>query len=136
MFKKTLNTLISLASAIFMLNFAIPKLSAAEVSVKSFTQFAQVLPLNGEAYMYFVGVLELTVALIFIFSLFIGAKKIKAKVTLLGVFLLTGTLLGALATEFFVRPEPIDTLVVLSSIFITTSIVQLAIIRKDLTLNK
>lgn len=136
MLKKTLNTLISLASAIFMLNFAIPKLSASEVSVKSFTQFAHVLPLDGEAYMYFVGVLELIVALIFIISLLIGDRKIKAKITLLGIFLLTGTLLGALATEFFVRPEPIGMLVLLSSIFITTSIVQLAIIRKDLALNK
>ena len=132
MYKTIINTLISLANVIFMLKFAIPKLLASEVSVKAFTQFAQVLPVNGSIFMYFTGMLELTIALIFTASLFVGSKKIKAKVTIVGIFLLSGTLLGALATEFFVRPEPIAILVILSSIFLILALVQLTIIRKDL----
>ena len=132
MFKSVLNTTLSLANAIFMLKFATPKLSAADVSVKSFSQFAEVLTVNATAYMYFTGTLELAIALVFIASIFIKPTAVKAKVTAIGLFLLLGTLLGALATEFFVRPEPVGFLVQLSCIFITTSVIQFKLIDKNL----
>ena len=94
MFKKFTIMLLSVANAIFMLKFALPKLMAADVSVRSFQQFAEVLPVNANVFMYFTGVLELLVALVFIVSVLLMQGQKGIVMTLIGLILLVGTLSG------------------------------------------
>jgi len=82
-----------------MFQFALPKLLAAQVSVKTFSYFAQVLPMM-------------------LALLFIKNEKQKALFTYVAYVLLAGTLIGALLHEYFVRPDPVAQLVTYSGCFL------------------
>ncbi len=130
--KNTLSTLINTASILLMLRFAGSKLMGAEISVKSFEQFASVLPINGPFFMYFVGGLELLVALILV-AVFIARDANKEALLLYtGNFLLIGTLIGALFTEFLIRPEPVFFLVALATGFLLLSGLQMGLYYQQL----
>lgn len=131
MFKKITIMLLSVANAIFMLKFALPKLMAADVSVRSFQQFAEVLPVNANVFMYFTGVLEMLVALVFIASVLLMQGQKGIVMTVVGLILLVGTLSGALLTEYFIRPAPIDFLVQLCCIFLFGAAIHLYLIRNE-----
>ena len=94
--KNLFSNLLNLASALFMFKFALPKLLAAQVSVKTFSYFAQVLPVNAKIYMYSVGLLELVVGLMMLALLFIKNEKQKALFTYVAYVLLAGKVIGAL----------------------------------------
>ncbi|ETJ48535.1 hypothetical protein [Pseudoalteromonas agarivorans] len=89
--KNLFSNLLNLASALFMFKFALPKLLAAQVSVKTFSYFAQVLPVNAKIYMYSVGLLELVVGLMMLALLFIKNEKQKALFIYVAYVLLAGT---------------------------------------------
>jgi len=127
--KKLIINGLNLASALFMFKFALPKLSAAAISVKTFTYFGEVLPVNGTFYMYFVGLLELVIGLIMIALIFINNERIKAVTTYVGYFLLTSTLIVALLHEYFVRPAPVPMLVIYSAVFLVVCAIQFAVYR-------
>ncbi|AZN31507.1 hypothetical protein [Pseudoalteromonas sp. Xi13] len=130
--KNLFSKLLNLASALFMFQFALPKLLAAQVSVKTFSYFAQVLPVNAKIYMYSVGLLELVVGLMMLALLFIKNEKQKALFTYVAYVLLAGTLIGALLHEYFVRPDPVAQLVTYSGCFLVICAIQFLAYKKAL----
>lgn len=101
---------LKLLSAYAMFTFAIPKLRGLPVSVKSFTQFGEVLGISGKNFMYFTGGLELVTALVLFASIFFS-EKVGNYTAITGYVLLFGTMAGALVTEYFIRETPVPMLV-------------------------
>ncbi|REG86536.1 hypothetical protein [Marinomonas pollencensis] len=130
--KKLFSNLLNVCSAIFMLKFGLPKLNSYDVSVKAFKQFSEVLPVDATVYMYFVGGLEVFIALMMVCIIFIQETAKKAIATYVSYLVLTGTLVVALLHEFFVRPAPIAALVVYSTVFLCISAIQFALYFKSL----
>ncbi len=122
--KKIFSNILNICSAIFLFKFAFPKLSAAEISVKGFKQFAEVLPVDPIIYMYLVGSIELFIALYLIAIIFVKDEFKKAVTTYIGYVLLSGLLFGALMHEYFVRPKPVDILITYAAIFLWVSTMQ------------
>ena len=112
-----------------MFYFARPKLLGLPVSVKSFTQFGETLHINAKSFMHLTGVLELTTALVLFVSIFLSNRQYGNLVSSSGYILLLGTMVGALITEFKVRPEPVPFLVkiAITLIFIAVSQLILAV---------
>lgn len=105
---KIIRVLLVLVSAYEMGRFALPKLLAYDVSVKTFTYFGEVLPVNGTLFMYLTGVVELLIALLLLGSLIMFKNpKLQNKMQLAGFSLLLVTMLTAIGMEQFVRPQPV-----------------------------
>lgn len=132
MFFKTIRVVFIFISSIIMLRFALPKLQAMEVSVKTFTWFSKSLPINAELFMYFTGLVELIIAILLISSLFIKKIEYKNILQVVGFTLLFCTMSVALIMEYFVREAPVPFLVTIAFVLITISISELSI----LSLNK
>lgn len=132
MFFKTIRVVFIFISSIIMLRFALPKLQAMEVSVKTFTWFSKSLPINAELFMYFTGLVELIIAILLISSLFIKKIEYKNILQVVGFTLLFCTMSVALIMEYFVRVAPVPFLVTIAFVLITISISELSI----LSLNK
>lgn len=111
----------------YMFKFAKPKLMAMPVSVKSFTQFGEALHINGTAFMYFTGVLEASIVILLLASLFLSNEKPGLLVSMAGYLILLGTMGGALLTEFFVRPAPVQKLVAIALGLSAVAIMQLVL---------
>jgi hypothetical protein len=106
-------------SILAMLFFSIPKLTAQAPSVKGFTQFAEVLPVDPYLFMYATGTVELSIVILLLTGLVAELKKITGPLrytSLLAFVLLLCTMLAALLIEFFVRPAPEFMLVVIALI--------------------
>lgn len=125
--KQLLSNALNVCSAIMMFKFGLPKLLGYEISVKTFTQFSQVLPVDAMLYMYFVGAIEVLIAIMMIATILIKSEPQKALVTYASYLMLVGTLLGALLHELFVRPAPVKTLLVYISVFLCVSAIQFAL---------
>lgn len=125
MFLKVTRIIFTLISIVYMLSFALPKLQSMPVSVKSFTMFSTVLPIDATVFMYFTGVIELLIALLLIFSLFIKKIDLKKKLGLSGFFLLLATMIGAILIEQFVRVTPVPKLMTIALVLIVISIYEL-----------
>lgn len=128
MFFKITRVIFALISTAFMLRFAIPKLLAMPVSVKSFTMFSQVLPFNAKYFMYFTGVVELLIALVLFASLFIKKAELKNKLQIFGYVLLLCTMIGAILSELFLRPAPIPSLIIIALVLTAISFSELSIL--------
>ena len=128
MFYKLTRVLFILISSLIMLRFALPKLQAMEVSVKSFTMFSTVLPINANFFMYFTGVVELLIACLLLSSLFIKKIELKNSFQIIGYILLFSTMIGAILIEQFVRPEPKAFLMTIAIVLITISISELSLL--------
>jgi len=108
-----------------MLFFPIPKLTAQPPSIKGFTQFGEVLPVEPFTFMYVTGTVELSIVVLFITGLVAEWRKDPGYLkyaSLLGFFLLLCTMLGALVIEFFVRPTPESMLVATALVLISGSV--------------
>ena len=117
---------LKLLSAYAMFTFAIPKLRGLPVSVKSFTQFGEVLGISGKNFMYFTGGLELVTALVLFASIFFS-EKVGNYTTIAGYVLLFGTMAGALVTEYFIRETPVPMLVNIAITFILIAVSQIIV---------
>lgn len=117
---------LKLLSAYAMLTFALPKLRGLAVSVKSFTQFGEVLGISGKGFMHFTGTLELLTALVLLASVFLSEKAGNIT-TITGYILLFGTMAGALVTEYFIRETPVPMLVSLAITLLLIAVSQLII---------
>ena len=107
-----------------MLFFSIPKLTAQEPSVKGFTQFAEVLPVDPYLFMYVTGIVEFVIVILLVTGLVVEIKHIKGPlryVSLLSFTMLLCTMFVALLIEFFVRPAPEFMLVIIALILATGS---------------
>ncbi|CAM4403529.1 hypothetical protein VIAG107301_15315 [Vibrio agarivorans] len=119
-----------------MMKFAMPKLVGNPISIKTFDYFATVLPVDGDSYRLFVGLLELGVGLLLIVNIFIADRAKNAYAIYVSYFLLTGVCIGALFHEYFVRPEPVAFLVQLSVIFLFVAAFQFFVSFKYLEKDK
>ncbi|WP_368028772.1 DoxX family protein [Arcobacter sp. s6] len=128
MFFKIIRVVFLLISSITMLRFALPKLQSMPVSVKSFTMFSEVLPINGSFFMYFTGFVELLIAVLLLASLFIRKNELKNIMQTIAYVLLFATMLGAILIEQFVRVSPVAFLMSIALILITISISELSIL--------
>tara|TARA_R110002051_G_scaffold143507_9_gene216560 strand:- start:431 stop:823 length:393 start_codon:yes stop_codon:yes gene_type:complete len=117
---------LKLLSAYAMFTFAIPKLRSLAVSVKSFTQFGDVLGISGKGFMYFTGGLELVTALVLLASVFLS-EKWGNHTSIAAFVLLFSTMSGALITEYFIRETPVPMLVNLAITLLLIAISQLII---------
>lgn len=105
---------IALAAAVFastrLLPFAIDKLTGTGSSIEGFAQIGAGLGVDPTFFRYFVGLQELLVSLGLAASVFAFLPQLPAvqQLARLGVRLaapgLIATMVGALATEFYVRP--------------------------------
>jgi uncharacterized membrane protein YphA (DoxX/SURF4 family) len=111
-----------------MLRFALPKLQAMEVSVKSFTMFSTVLPVNPTFFMYFTGIVELLIAILLLTSLLIKNINLKNRLQTIGYFFLLSTMIGSILIEQFVRPEPKSFLMTIALVLLTISISELSLL--------
>lgn len=109
-----------------MFTFAIPKLRGLAVSVKSFTQFGEVLGISGKGFMHFTGALELVTASVLLASVFLS-EKVGNYTTITGYVLLFGTMAGALVTEYFIRETPVPMLVNIAITLMLIAISQIII---------
>lgn len=131
MFKNIIKIGLALCSIYKMTMFAGPKLMAYDISVKTFTHFGEVLPVNGEFFMYFSGVVEALVAVLLMLSLvalLAGKKRYELVTGTAGNGLLFCTMAVALLCEFFVRTNPVDHLVVLGSSLLVIAVFQLLLL--------
>lgn len=128
MFYQITRVMFSLISSLFMLRFALPKLQAMEVSVKSFAMFSSVLPINPKFFMYFTGSIELFIFALLFSSLFIKNSNLKKKFQIIGFISLFFVMIGAIAIEQFVRPTPKPMLVTIAFVLLTISISELSIL--------
>ncbi len=131
MFFKFIRIIFILISTGIMIKFAIPKLQAMPISVKSFTMFSTVLPVNANFFMYFTGLVELLIAVLLFSSLFIKKIELKDKFQILGFVLLLSTMISAIIIEQFVRPTPKPFLMTIALILITICISELSILTKN-----
>lgn len=98
---------LAIVMALLFLFFAVPKLTAADVSLALFDKINGYMGWQGRWFMYMTGVLELAVG-----SLLLAVLAVKEKGKLLGPFGLytagytgtIGTMLGALFVELSIRP--------------------------------
>lgn len=130
MFYKFTRIIFIVISSLIMLRFALPKLQAMEVSVKSFTMFSTVLPVNPVYFMYFTGVIELLIAILLLGSLFISNIELKNRLQVIGYFFLFSTMVGSILIEQFVRPEPKSFLMTIALVLLTISISELSLLTK------
>lgn len=128
MFFKLTRIVFILISALLMLKFALSKLQSMPISVKSFTMFSQILPINAEFFMYFTGFIELLIATLLIVSLFIKKEQLKDKLQIIGFSLLFSTMFSAILIEYFVRPTPVSFLVTIALVLIIIAISELSIL--------
>lgn len=128
MFFKTIRVVFILISSIIMLRFALPKLQAMPVSVKSFTMFSEVLPIDGSFFMYFTGFVELLIAVLLLTSFFIRKNELKNTIQTIGYVLLLATMVGAILIEQFVRVSPVSFLMSIALVLTTISISELSIL--------
>lgn len=130
--KKLFTNILNVCSAVLMFRFGLPKLNSYEVSVKTFKQFSEVLPVDATIYMYFVGGLEVLIAFMMIGTILIKEESKKAVATYASYFMLAGTMLVALMHEYFVRPAPVPKLIVYIAVFLLVSVIQFALHFKSL----
>jgi len=62
-------------SILAMLFFSIPKLTAQQPSIKGFTQFAEVLPVDPFVFMYVTGTVELSIVVLLVTGMIAELKK-------------------------------------------------------------
>lgn len=110
----------ALYAASLLLPFATDKLAGTGSSIEGFAQIGAALGVNPTFFRYFVGVQELAVALGLAAAVvaFLPLVPWLARLGCLGIRLgapgLVATMIGALATEFYVRPGQQDWLVALA----------------------
>lgn len=130
MFFKITRVFFILISIGVMIRFAIPKLQAMPVSVKSFTMFSTVLPINANFFMYFTGLVELLIAVLLLSSFFIKKIDLKNRFQILAYSLLLSTMIVAIIIEQFVRITPVNFLMTIALVLITICISELSILTK------
>lgn len=132
---KKLYRLFQSVAILAMLFFSIPKLTAQPPSVKGFTQFAEVLPVDPFVFMYLTGTIELSIVILLVTGLVAEWKEIDGYLRYaspLAFSLLLCTMLAALLVEFFVRPEAEMMLVIIALILIAGSVTGIYYHRKFL----
>lgn len=125
-------------SMLAMLFFSLPKLTAQEPSVKGFTQFAEVLPVDPYLFMYVTGAVELSIVVLLVTALVAEIKKTAGPLkysSLLAFAMLLCTMFVALLIEFFVRPAPEFMLVTVALILIIGSVISIYH-KRDLLANR
>lgn len=130
MLYKAVRILFILISSLIMLRFALPKLQGMPVSVKSFTMFSEVLPVNPSVFMYFTGLVELSIAILLLSSLFIKRIQLKNMFQIIGYISLLVTMIVAILIEEFIRSAPVAFLMMIAFVLITISISELSILSK------
>ncbi|CAH8281928.1 hypothetical protein EV196_11233 [Mariniflexile fucanivorans] len=124
--KNIKDQIINSITILVMTFFAIPKLLGKPQSIAGFKQFENVIHLDADFFRMFTGFSELGLAiLVLVFA--INKNKIIGKIAF--SFLLI-TMITALTLEFFVRPKPIITLVVIAVILATLAIYRLRTIKQ------
>lgn len=116
----TVATAAAIYAASRLLPFAIDKLTGTGSSIEGFAQIGAGIGVNPTFFRYFVGVQELLVSVGLAASLFafVASLPIVQRLGRLGVQLaapgLVATMVGALATEYYVRPGQQDWLVAIA----------------------
>jgi len=119
----------ALLSIYYMLRFSLPKLQASEKSLTSFTAWGEQLHINGTAFMYFTGTVELLIVIALTVSLIVSTTMLAVWCARVGCAVLFATLAGAMAVEFGVRPEPVPRLVIIAIVLLAVSVLQLVLLR-------
>jgi len=115
------NKISNLVAAGVMVFFSIPKLLGAEDAIKGFEQFRGFVPLEPDIFRIIAGLTEVTIAILLVVYTF----KNKENLGKLAYFLLLSTMFSGLVLEFFARPEPEMTLVIIAIILSGLSIYKL-----------
>ena len=124
--KNIKDQIINSITILVMTFFAIPKLLGKPQSIAGFKQFENVIHLDADFFRIFTGISELGLALLVLVFAF-NKNKTIGKIAFSFLLII---MISALALEFFVRPKPIITLVVIAVILATLAIYRLRTIKQ------